>query len=68
MTASGFLKEEENTGQIFSAMSFICYNYADHVIGNYMTGHVARMDRNEECMNILVGNSEGKRVPLQIQI
>jgi len=60
------VKEEENIGEIAIAMSFIHYNCAEDMMGNYMTGYLARMGRHEKCRNVLVENSEGKRVSLEI--
>jgi hypothetical protein len=47
-------------------MSIIYYNCGSDMMGNYVTGYLARMDRNGKCRNILAENSEGKRVCLEI--
>jgi hypothetical protein len=65
-SALGSLKEEENIGEISIAMSFIHYNCIEEMMGKYLTGYLARMDRHEKCRNVLVENSEGKRVSLEI--
>jgi hypothetical protein len=60
------LEEEENIGEISIAMSSIHYNCGDDMMGNYVAGYLARMGRNEKCGNVLVENSERKRVSLEI--
>lgn len=65
-SAFGYLKEAENIGEISIAMSVIHYNCGVVMMGNYVTGYLARMGRNEKCRSVLFGNSEGKRVSLEI--
>jgi hypothetical protein len=60
------LKREENIGEISIAMSFIQYNCVEDMMGNYMTGYIARMGSHGKCSNVLVENSKGKRVCLEI--
>jgi len=36
------------------------------MMGNYVTVYLARRGRNEKCRNVLVENSEWKRVCLEI--
>jgi hypothetical protein len=47
-------------------MSLIHYNWGDDMMGNYVTGYLAPMGRNEKCRNVLIENSAGKRVSLEI--
>jgi hypothetical protein len=60
------LKLEENIAEISIAMSIIHCNCGDDMMGNYVTGYLARMGRNEKRRNVLVEYSEGKRVCLEI--
>jgi hypothetical protein len=66
MSGFGSLKEEENIGEISIVVSLIHYNCVEDMMGNYMTGYLARMGRHDKCRNVLVENSEGKRVSLEI--